>query len=297
MKYAKSLLTTAVLLLSFSLFGAAFGQPTQATYTVRLNEFSLLVTYPAEVMPGDNVTVSIQGTPTGNAVFLQSLTVTIYYADASGLHQLLSANLVNSPNAFNNYNNYYNNYEIYGYYTGSFSKNVTLNVPETAPRTSLVALFSEIVQPNYNSYGGYANTYPYYHNNPYGYQGIPYYPYSPYYVSPAYYPYSYSPYSYNSDQAVAPLSYIRANTPESMSLQSENQMLQQQLNQVQSQNQQLQTKLSDQNATINQQTQQLASINGTVQTYQTLALALGILSVILLVFSINQRRSKPQMAA
>jgi len=77
-------------------------------------------------------------------------------------------------------------------------------------------------------------------------------------------------------------------------------MLQQQLNQVQSQNQQLQTKVSQQNATINQQSQQLAGINGTIQTYQTLALALGVLSVILaviLAFSINQRRSKPQQVA
>ena len=162
MKYAKSVLATAVLLISFSLFNVAFGQPTQASYTVKLNSFSLQVTYPAEVLPGDNVTVSVQGTPTGSAVYLQSLTVTIYYADVSGLHQLSNVTLINSPNAYNNYNNYYNNYEIYGYYTGSFSKNFTLNVPENAPRTSLVALFSETAQPNYNSYGRYVYNYPYY---------------------------------------------------------------------------------------------------------------------------------------
>jgi hypothetical protein len=288
MKYAKSLLATGVLLISLSLFNAAFGQPTQASYTVKLNSLSLQVTYPAEVLPGDNVTVSVQGTPIGNAVYLLSLTVTIYYADSSGLHQLPSVTLVNPPNA-------YNPYVTYGYYTESFSKNFTVNVPKNAPRTSLVALFSEAVQPNYN-YGGYGYNYPYYYNNPYPYPGYSYYPYYPYYVSPAYYPYSYSSYSYSSDQAVAPLSYIRASTPESMALQSENQMLQQQLNQVQSQNQQLQTKVSQQNATINQQSQQLAGLNGTIQTYQTVALALGVVSVILLAFNINQRRSKPQQA-
>ena len=291
MKYGNGLLVVAVVLISFSLFNAAFGQSAQASYTVKLNRFSLQVTYPAEVLPGDKVTVSVQGTPIGNAVYLQSLTVTVYYGDVSGLHQLPTVTLFDSPNA-------YNNYVTYGYNTGSFSKNFTLNVPENAPRTSLVAVFSETVQPNYYSYGGYAYNYPYFYTNPYTYQGNPYYPYQ-YYVSPAYYPTSYSssPYSYSSDQAVASLSYIRADTPESMTLQSENQMLQQELGQVQSQNQELQSKVSQQDATINQQSQQLAGVNGTVQTYQALALVLGVLSVILLVFSISRRRSKPQVAA
>jgi hypothetical protein len=289
MKYAKGLLAAAVLLIALSLFNTAFGQPTQASYTVKLNSLSLLVTYPAEVLPGDIVTVNVQGTPTGNAVYVQSLTATVYYADASGLHQLPGVTLITSQNA-------YNNYEIYGYYTGSFSKNFTVNVPETAPRTSLVAVFSETVQPNYSSYGGYGYNYPYanVYNNLYTYQGYPNYPYYPYYVSPAYYPGSYSTYAYSSDQAVAPLSYIKADTPETMSLQSENQMLQQQLSQAQSQNLQLQTQVSQQNATINQQSQQMAGVNGTIQTYQTLALGLGVLSVILLAFNIYQRRSKPQ---
>lgn len=293
MKYRKLLLSTAVLLISFSMFNSAFGQSTQTSYTVKLNSFSLQVTYPSEVMPGDNVTVSVQGVPLGNAVYLQSLTATIYYADASGLHQLATENVVsNSPNSYN--------YVPYSY-SGSFSKNFTVNVPVSAPRTSLVAIFSETIQPNYYIYGGYAFNYPSYYSNPYSYQAYPYYPYYPSYasyVSPAYYPYS-SSYSYSSDQAIAPLSYIKANTPETVTLQSENQMLQQQLNQVQSQNQQLQTKVSQQNATINQLSQEQAGINGTVQAYQMLALALGVLAVILLAFTINQRRSKqkPQQTA
>ena len=288
MKYARILLATAVLLISFSLFNSAFGQSTQSLYTVKLNSFSLQVTYPSEVMPGDSVTVSVQGNPTGNAVYLQSLTATIYYADSSGLHQLATEPLVvsNSPNSYN--------YVSYSY-SGSFSKNFTVNVPESAPRTSLVAIFSETVQPNYYNYGGYAYNYPSYYSNLYSYQAYPYYPYYPSYapyVSPAYYPYSYSSSTYSSDQAIAPLSYIKANTPETVTLQSENQMLQQQLSQVQGQNQQLQTKASQQNATISQLTQQLAGVNGTIQEYQVLALALGVVTVILLALTINQRKSK-----
>jgi len=283
MKYGRPLLAVVVLLISCSLFNAASGQSLQSSYTVKLNSFSLQVAYPAEVLPGDSVTVNVQGNPVGNGVYLQSLTVTIYYADSSALHQLATENLVasNSPNA-------YNNYASYGY-SASFSKNFTVTVPENAPRTSLVALFSETVQPNYYSYGGYAYNYPSYYS-PYTYQGYPYYPY---YQSSsyAYYPYS-SSYPYSSDQAIAPLSYIKANTPESVTLLSENQMLQQQLNQTQNQNQQLQTKLSEQNATINQLTQQLTGLNGTIQAYQVLTLGLGVLAVILLALTINQRRSK-----
>jgi len=242
-------------------------------------------------MPGDSVTVSVQGTPTGNAVYLQSLTATIYYADSSGLHQLPIQTLVasNSPNTYNNFVSYT--------YSGSFSKNFTVKVPESAPRTSLVAIFSETVQPNYYSYGGYAYNYPnYYSNLPNTYQGYPYYPYYPTYayMAPAYYPYSYSSYStppYGSDQAIAPLSYVRASTPESATLQSENQMLQQQLSQAQGQNQQLLTKVSQQSATIDQLTQQLSMTSGTMQMYQVLVVAFGVLAAILLALNI-QRRSK-----
>jgi hypothetical protein len=239
-------------------------------------------------MPGESVTVSVQGNPTQDYVYLQSLTATIYYADASGLHQVATENLVsNSPNRYN--------YAPYGY-SGSFTKNFTVNVPANAPRTSLVAIFSETVQPNYYRYRGYAYNYPSYYSNPYSYQAYPYYPYYPsytFYVSPVY-PYSYSTYSYSSDQAIAPLSYIKANTPESVTLQAENQMLQQQLNQVQGQNQGMQTKVSQQSATINQLSQQLAGMHGTIQAYQMVVVALGVLAVILLALTTNQRRSKGQ---
>lgn len=261
MKCARIFFISVVLLVLVSLFNSAFGQPTQASYTVKLDSFSLQVTCPSEVMPGDNVTVTVQGNPVGNSVYLESLTATIYYADASGLHQLATENLAS---------NSLNGYSYSRPYTTSFSESFTVNVPQNASRTSLVALFSETAQSYHYGSGGYA----------YGYginYGLPW-EYSSYsYTSPPSYPYTST-----TDQAIAPLSYIKANTPEIVTLQSENQMLQQQLKQSQAQNQQLQTTISQQNATINQLNQE----------YQILALTLGILAVALAIFNIYQWRRK-----
>ena len=301
MKRGKIFLVAALLLASFSLFNSAYAQSTQ--YTVKLNAYNLLVTCPAEVMPGETVTFNVQGNPTASGVYLQSLTATIYYANASSLHQLATENLVvsSSPNA-------YNNYVSYGYY-GSFNKNFTVNVPDNATATPLVAIFSETVMPKYQGWNPYSPSYSYYqshYNNPTSY---PYYPYYPYYLSYPYlpaYPYyptypayspSYTPTSsYGSDQSVTSLSYVKASTPESVTVQSENQMLQQQLNQTQGEIQQLQGKISQQNSTIIQLTQQVAAVNGIVQAYQALTLTFAVVAVVLLVYAIIQRR-KRQAAA
>ena len=198
MNCGRTLLFTALLLFSFSLFSAVYGQPTIST-TVKLNAFSLQVTCPAEVTPGSNVTVNVQGNPTGSGAYIQSLTVTLYYANASSLHQFVTENLVlsSAPNA-------YNNYISYGI-SGSFSKSFTLSVPENASGT-LVSLFSEALLPRYQGWTPYSSGYPYY---PYS-SSYPYYPYSSSYP---FYPYSSGyPYSYSSDQAIATLSYIQAST-------------------------------------------------------------------------------------
>ena len=266
MKSAVAFLVTAALLLSVSMFNPAFAQPTQVSYVVNLNSFSLQVMYPSEVMPGDNVTLNIQGSPKGNSLYLQSLTATIYYADAAGLHQLATQNLVSNPA---------NSYGYYGSYTtGSFSKSFTVNVPQNAPRTSLVAIFSETVQSNNYYY------YDYWSNFGYSYYGNP--------VFYALYP----SYSTTTDEAIAPLSYIKATTPEYVALQSEYQMLQQQLNQTQAQNGQLQTTISQQSTMISQLNQQLTSANGTTQTYQMVTVVFVIIAVALAAFSIYQLRSK-----
>ena len=63
MKTALAFLVTAALLLVVSLFNPAFAQSTQVSYVVNLNSFTLQVKYPSEVMPGDTLTVNIQGSP------------------------------------------------------------------------------------------------------------------------------------------------------------------------------------------------------------------------------------------
>jgi hypothetical protein len=252
---------TVMLLILISMFNSAFGQSTQASYTVKLNTFTLQVTYPSEVMPGDNLTVTVQGNPVGNGAYLQSLTAIIYYADASGLHQLATITLTS------------NSTDAYSYsrpYTSSFSKNFIVNIPKNAPRTSLVALFSETAQSYYYGYGGYAYGYGIEYNSPwsypsYSYTSIPYYPYTS-----------------TTDQALAPLSYIKGNTPEIVALQSEVENLQLQLKQSQAQNHQLQTAITQQNVTINQ-------LN---QRDQILTVALIILAVALASLTIYQQRRK-----
>jgi uncharacterized protein YoxC len=262
------LVTGALLLLSVFLFKPAFAQPTQVSYTVNLNSFTLQVMYPSEVMPGDAVTVNIQGSPKGSSLYLQSLTATIYYADAAGLHQLATQNLVSNPA---------NSYGYYGSYTtGSFSKNFTVTVPQDAPRTSLVAIFSETVQSNNYYYYDYNN---YWSNYGYPYYGNPFYEYYPSYSSTA-------------DTAIAPLSYIKAATPEYVALQSEYQMIQAQLNQALAQNNQLQTTVSQQSTMISQLNEQVTSANGRAQTYQMAAVAFIIVAVAFAAFSIYQLRSK-----
>jgi len=244
---------------------------TQVSYTVNLNSFNLKVTYPSEVTPGNNVTISILGTPKAADVYLQTLTVTVYYADASGLHQLASQALVN---------NQANSYSYYGTsMTGNITKTLSVNIPQNAPRTSLVALFFETTQFNnynyYDDYGPYPFSYWYYRD--------------PIFLS--YYP----SYSAETDQAISPLSYINATTPEYVALQSEYQQLQQQLNHAQTQNQQLQTSITQQNATISQLNQQLTSANTNSQNYETAAVLFAIIAVALAVLSIYEIRSKGKL--
>ena len=142
------LVTVAVLVLSGSSLSQVLAQQTQASYTVNLSSFTLQVTYPSEVMPGENITVNVQASPKTSGAYLQTLTATVYYGDASGLHTIATQTIVS--NAGNGYGSYS---------TGSFSKSFTVNVPQDAPRTSLIALFSETVQANYysNYYYGYGS--------------------------------------------------------------------------------------------------------------------------------------------
>jgi hypothetical protein len=257
------------LLMSVSSFNLAFAQPTQASFTVSLNWFSLQVAYPAEVMPGDTVSVSVQAIPKSSSVYLQNLTATVYYADATGLHLIATETLANSS---------MNGYGFYG--TGSFNTTFTVSVPQSAPRTSLFAVFSETVKLSY--YALYYSYAPYY--------GYGWYPNLRYGFYPHY------SFETRTDDAVAPLSYIEATTPEYVSLQSAYQTLQRQLNETQSKESQLQSTIVEENATINQLNQQLASVKASVygmtETYQLLVLGLGILSLVFAAISIYEWRAK-----
>jgi len=266
-------LTVFILALSICLPGATLAQSSQLSYTVNLIWFTLQVTYPSEVMPGDAFNVSVHGTPTSGYVYLQNLTATIYYADSSGLHQLATWVLVSNP------------ISSYGYYgsvpTGSFNKNFTIIVPKDAPRTSLEALFSETTQYNYPYYYGPVSW------SGWGF-GDP--------IFSSYYPpvlYSYNPPAGTStDQALAPLSYIKATTPEYVALQSQYHSLQQELNQTQTQNHQLQTTITRQNVTISQLNHQLTAATETAQTYEAAATILLIIAMGLLAFLVYQMRKR-----
>jgi len=272
-------LVIVVVAITVCLPGVTLAQPSQQSYTASLVWFTLQVTYPSEVMPGDVFNVTVQGTPTSSSVYLQNLTATIYYADSYGLHQLATQVLVSNPANSNGY---------YGYYgsapTSSFSKSFTVSVPQDAPKTSLEALLSEATQ--YNSY--YSS---YYGSYPVSYSPGPWYFGDPLFYS--YYPY-YPAAGGSTDQAIAPLSYIKATTPEYVALQSQYRMLQQQLNQTQSQNQQLQTTITQQSAMISQLNQQLSSANATSQTYEAVAAVFVIIALGLIAFSVYQTRKKPK---
>jgi len=214
------------------------------------------------------VTVNVQGTPRNSGIYLQTLTATVYYADGNGLHTVGTETLVSNP---------VTNYQSYG--TGSFSKSFTVTIPQNATRTSLVAVFSETVQSNY-----YPTSYAY---GPYSYSLFWGFQFAWY---PSYY------YGTTTDVGVAPLTYIKAATPEYLALRAQYETVQQQLNQTQTQNEQLQATLSQQNSTIKGLNQQLASANGRAQGYETLALILGIVTIAFaalnLALVIRQRKSK-----
>jgi hypothetical protein len=265
---ARLYLVALAVLLPVSLPGLVFAQPAQISYSVNLTWFSLQVTYPSEVTPGDTFNVSVQGTPKSDGVYLQNLTVSTYYADSGGLHQIASQTLISNP---------VNNYVYSGVPAGRFSKSFTLTVPGDVPRTSLVATFSETVQYSYSPtyYGPYPFSY-WSFGNPIFY---------------SFYPAS----STATDQAISPLSYVKATTPEYVALQSEYHLLQQELNQTRTQNQQLQASITQQKAMVSQLNGQLSSANTTAQTYETATTILVVIVVLLAALSIYEIRSKQKM--
>jgi hypothetical protein len=284
-----------ILVASLSLSSIAFAQSSQASYSLNMTYLTVQLTYPSEVLPGDSVTISIQATAKSR-INSASLTAQVFYPDASSLHQLASATL--SSNSYMN--------------SGStLSKQIQFTIPQNVPRTSLVAVLTEKVQTVYASY----YYYPAYHN--YSYPYCYYYGYYDYYC---YYNYTYYPaYSYatTTDSGVAPLSYVKATTPEYVSLQSQYQDLQsqyqslqsqlqavqQQLAQSQAQNQQLaqnlqnsQNTLAQRDDTIANLNQQLSLAQNTNTTLQTVAVGLAIIAVIFGLVAIHEHRGKSSLS-
>lgn len=180
----------------------------------------------------------------------------MYFADGNSLRQLTTASVAK---------------DLYMSRGDQINKDIQTTVPADAIRTSLIALVSETTRVAYYDYSYYYSYYPYYYYYP-SYYGN----YSYYY---AYYP-SYS-YSSVTDDGIAPLSYIRATTPEYVSLQTEYQMLQQKLDQSQTQNQQLQQTLNTKQATIDQLNLSMNSLSQQLASAQSTALVLGAICIIL----------------
>jgi hypothetical protein len=261
--------------LAYSQFATA--QSSQSSYTLNLTYLTVQVTYPAQAMPGDSITVNIQASAKKNIDTL-SLTAQVYYSDGSSLHQLASTTFDGSNMA-----------------TGSnFTKQIQFTVPKDTPRTSLVAVLTESVKTSYAAY----YYYPVYYNYslPYCHHDSPYCYYYDYYGYMAYPSYSSAA---STDAGLAPLSYVKATTPEYTALQSQDQALQQQLAQSQAQNQQLQQQLQNaqntnaqKDATISDLNQRLNASQGTSTTYESVAVVLAILAAVLGALAIHFHRGR-----
>jgi len=276
------MLGLAVLLMTLSVLTVAHAQAAQSNYSLNLSYFTVQFTYPSQVNPGDSITVNLQAVAK-NSLSSASLTAQIFYPTGNSLRQVASATVSNNAYMKNG---------------ASLTKQITFTVPQDAPRTSLIASVTETVQTASSSYY-YDNSYPYC----YDYSSYYYYGYCDYGYPYSYSYYSYPTYSYTSttDSGVAPLSYVKATTPEYTALQTQYQSEQQQLNQSQAQNQELQQQLqnaqntlSQRDATIANLNQQLSSNQNTNITLEAAAAGLVILTLLFAAFAVHFRRATKQ---
>ena len=273
MKTKSSYIIAVLVILAASLFYGQFAiaQSNQTSYTANLTYLTVQLTYPSQVMPGDSVTVNLQATAKQDIPSL-SLVAQVFYSDGTNLHQVASTT-------------FDSNYMSSG---GSFIKQIQFTVPQDAPRTSLLATLTENIKTAYVNYYYYPAYNYNYSNSPYCYYAHHHYyceysywgynnyssPYCSYdifsgYCQNFYMAYPSYTYTTTTDSSLAPLSYIKATTPEYASLQSQYQSLQQQLAQSQSQNQQLQSQnqqLQNQNQQLQQNLQSVQSTNSQRET-------------------------------
>lgn len=269
---SKVIVPIVLLIILTSIFASqsVFAQNSQSTSTVTLNHLNVQLTYPSQALPGQSVTINLMA-QAKDSFQLTSLTLQVYLADQNNLRQLLSITVVQNTMMPT---------------SNQINKQMQVNVPSDAIRTSLVALLTESVSMSINAYSyGY---YPYWSGYWNGYDNYS----SGYwygYGYPDYY-YSYPSYSYqsSSDNAIAPLSYVQATTPEYVTLQSQYQQIQQQLNQTQAQIQQLQQQLqiaqnsnSQKDTVIANLNSQLSSTQGTTALLAVVTVTLAIAAVVL----------------
>jgi len=265
---SKIIVPIVLLVILASIFAtqSVFAQSNQVTSTVSLSHLNVQLTYPSQVLPGQSATINLTA-QAKDSFQLTSLTVQVYLTDQNNLRQLLSTTVAQNTMMPSG---------------NQINKQIQVTVPSDAPRTSLVALVTESVSmtsysypyanyPYSNGYwGGYDMTsYGNSNGNWYGYGSYPYYYYS--------YP-SYNSQS-SSDNAIAPLSYVQATTPEYVTLQSQYQQLQAQNQQLQQQLQASQNSTAQKESTISNLNNQLSSAQGTTTLVEIVAVILAIAAV------------------
>jgi hypothetical protein len=232
---------------------SASAQSSQVSNAISLSHLNVQLTYPAQAMPGKSITVGVQAMAKDN-FNLEALTVQVYLTDqsANNLRQLTNATLVKN---------------LPMYAGDQIRKNIEVPVPSNAPRTSLIGIVTENA----------TTVHTYYERSPSSQPLMTIY------------------YTATSDQKIAPLTYVVATTPEYMALQSQFQalqsnfiQLQQTLNETKTN---LQNTISQQSTSIDQLNQQLVYANRRTQTYQILALGLGILAAALAVYGVHLKRT------
>jgi predicted RND superfamily exporter protein len=247
--------------------GPVFAQSSQVTSTVSLSHLNVQLTYPSQVLPGQSATINLAA-QARDSFQLTSLTMQVYLADQNNLRQLLSTTLAQNTMMSS---------------SNQINKQIQVTVPSDAPRTSLVALVTENVAAYLYSYASYPYWDWYWNGNSmtssnwYNY-GYPYYSY--YYSYPSY------GYQATSDNALAPLSYVQATTPEYVNLQQQYQQLQQQLNQTQGQNQQLQQQVQTLQNSNTQKDNTIANLNSQLSSTQGTTTLLGVIAVILAIVAV-----------
>jgi len=234
---------------------SVFAQSTQVSSSVNLSHLMVQLAYPSEVLPSQSVTVSVKA-QAKDSFQLTSLTVQIFLADQSNLRQLSSVTVAQN---------------LWMASGNQVSKDVQTTVPPNASRTSLIALVTESTQLASYDYSGF------YYPSWYSAYGSANYLHYPFFFT--LYP-SYA-YTTTSDDSVAPLSYVRATTPEYRDLLGQYQQLQQTLNLTQAQNQKLQQDLQTAQGAISQKDSMIADLNGRLSSANNTTMLLGAIAVIL----------------